>query len=195
METRVHFTRKHEFPLSRAKSEIPVVLVDDERNIVEEGWYWMKGSREYLVRLTSLHGRTRKGEYWYLVAYKAGQRFARQFIKYGTKCFRLPDSFVNKIERDIFLYTGKAEGILWREFKHGFRAQIHIDDPALYARIFDAENDEERGIFVSKTVTHLCGYTLIFADISRHEKPCVIELLSELSKTERLINHPQPIIG
>jgi hypothetical protein len=195
MITRVHFTYKDEAPLSKAPSELPVVLVDDDNKIVEEGLYWMKGSREYLPMLTAIRGRFRKGEYWYSVAEKAGQRFARQYTKYGVRCFRLPDSFVRKIKRDVCLHMGKAGEVLESSFKYGFFSQIQKDDPALYKLIFDEEDGVEKMLFMSKKVVHLQGYSLIFAGLNRHEKPCVLELLSELSKTDRLINNPQLAIA
>jgi len=191
MDLRVHFTNKNAVPISKSPSDLYVVIVNDDNKIIDEGWFWMKGSRKYKTMPKHWNDRPRKGEYWYSVAHKAGQRFARQFTKTGALCFRLPDKFLRKVTRDVILYTGKAKDILWAEFKSGFYTQLRKDNPALFNNVFDLE--ESVDLFYSKT-DDLSDCTLIFANITRHERPCVIELLSELSKTERLLLEQETLL-
>lgn len=121
-------------PISRNPTDISVVLVDDKNQVVDDGFYLMRGSRFFKSFYRHYNDRRRKGEYWYCVANKAGARFARAFSYRGCKHFFVTTKFFDRMTEDVCLYTGSAKKTLEAEFKNGFFEELFKINPILKSR-------------------------------------------------------------
>lgn len=130
-------------PISRNPTDISVALIDDNNQVVDDGFYLMKGSRFFKPFYRHYNDKRRKGEYWYSVANKAGAKFARAFSYRGCKHFFVTTKFFDRMTEDVCLYTGRAKKTLEAEFKNGFFQELFRINPILRSRKINESLDIE----------------------------------------------------
>lgn len=185
MQISVHHSRLQHLAISRNETDLPVDIVNDDGKKVDDGWYIMRGSRDYKSIPRHYNDRRRKGEYWYQLAEKGGARFARQFTKHGCMTFRLPNRFFEKMSQDVCVLYGSAKRAVESSFRLGFFAELRKLNPIYENRIWAKEHK----IDVHCLPLHLYSedFSLVAIDDDRKGWEPIAELMSELSKIDRLL--------
>lgn len=173
-------------PISRQPTEIAIELIDKHGEVVEDGWYMMRGSRFYKPTAKHWGDRVRQGEYWYSVADKAGARFARAFCYRGCKHFFVSAKFFDRMAKDVCLYTGKAKDSLRSSFESGFYAELRRINPILGSAQIQTALDLKLKIPASNAVRF---GVLVYLSVQGENQREIFELESLLHQTNYLIDN------